>query len=294
VGIVTSSLFAPLYVAQARGYFKQQGINVELQVVTSGQDAIPLVSAGKLDVEVAGVSAGMFSALNSGLDFKVVGSMGQSTGDPDHSPTALELSNSAGAIKSVADLKGQKIAVAGGPGASGGYLTDQILRTAGLTIKDISPVNLSNGDMISALKSGSVTAALTSAPFTTQIETQSIGKPLAVPSKGTTTTAVIYGGEFVKSPAAQKFFNALVQGSRDLQGSAVTSSDIVKIVAEATKQTPEVLEKSPPYMFDPKLAPSADQLNAMQKSWMDAGLLPYTTPIDPSSYMVTTFAEAAQ
>jgi NitT/TauT family transport system substrate-binding protein len=295
VAIVNSALFSPLYVAQERGYFKQEGITVDLQAVTSGQDAIPLVSSGKLDAAVAGVSAGMFSALNSGLDFKIVGSMGQSTGDPAHSPTTLEVSAAhAGKIKSVADLKGQKVAVAGGPGAAGGYLTDQILRTAGLTIKDITPVNLSNADMITAVKTGSVVAALTSAPFSTQIEAEGTGKPLAVPSKGTTTTTVMYGGAFAKSPYAQKFFNALVKGSRDLQNGGATSPEIVKIVAAATKQSADVVAKSPAYLFDPKLAPSADQLNKMQQSWMAAGLLPYKTPLDPAKFMVSTFSTAAQ
>jgi NitT/TauT family transport system substrate-binding protein len=294
VAVVNSSLFTPLYVAQARGYFKKEGITVDLQSVTSGQDGIPLVSSGKLDAEVAGVSAGMFSALNSGLDFKVVGSMGQSPGDPKASPTALEVSKaSAAKIKSVKDLKGQKVAIAGGAGAAGGYLTDQILRTAGLTVKDITPVNLANGDMVAAMKNGSVAASLASAPFTTQIESQGIGKPLAVPSKGTTTTTVIFGGAFAKTPVAQKFFDALVKGSHDVQGSGVSSKEVVDIVAKGTQQSADVVAKSPPYVFSPNLAPSADQLDKMQKSWLEAGLLPYSKPIDTGTFMVTKYADAA-
>jgi hypothetical protein len=42
--------------------------------------AIALVASHKVDAIVGGFSAGMFSALDRGLDFKVVGSMGASTG----------------------------------------------------------------------------------------------------------------------------------------------------------------------------------------------------------------------
>ena len=43
---------------------------------------------GQLDVMVAGFSAGMFNALEQGLAFKIVGSMGISPGDPANSPSA--------------------------------------------------------------------------------------------------------------------------------------------------------------------------------------------------------------
>jgi len=121
VAHLPSALFTPLYVADAKGYFKDEGLTIELEAIKSGQDGVPLLASGKLDVMVAGFSAGMFNALNSGLEFKVVGSMGISTGDPENSPTALEVSKASG-ITDIKDLKGKKVAAAGGSGATGGFL----------------------------------------------------------------------------------------------------------------------------------------------------------------------------
>ncbi|WP_106351107.1 ABC transporter substrate-binding protein [Antricoccus suffuscus] len=297
VAHVTSALFTPLYVAQAKGYFKDAGLDVQLEAIKSGQDSVPLLASGKLDVMVAGFSAGMFNALNSGLKFKVVGSMGISTGDKAKSPTALEVSKSlvdSGKVTKLADLKGKKIAVAGGPGATGGYLLAAILKTADLTLKDVEPVNLGSPDMEAALKSGGVDAALPSAPFSTNMELNGVATALAVPAKGTTGTGVMFGADFAKSATAQKFFSALVKGAKDSQGDLSKNQDVLKIVADATGQKIDVLAKTPFYSWHPDLAPQPDQLDAMQKTWMDAGLLNYDKTIKASTYVEDKFAKAAK
>jgi NitT/TauT family transport system substrate-binding protein len=203
-----STLFAPLYVAQARGYFSEQGVDVEMQNVTAGQDAVALVASRKVDAIVGGFSAGMFSALERGLEFKVVGSMGASTGK-DPAPSALMVSRKA-AVKRIADLKGAKIAIAGGPGSAGGYLLASILETDGLDLTDVKVVNVALPDQEQAIKSGAVLAALPPAPFTTSMEADGVATEFASPPAGTTSTGVIYGSEFSESELAQKFFRALV------------------------------------------------------------------------------------
>src|SRR5690625_7713002 len=57
VGHLSSSLFTPLYVADAMGYFAEEGITIELVPIQSGQDGIPMLSNDQLDVMVAGFSA---------------------------------------------------------------------------------------------------------------------------------------------------------------------------------------------------------------------------------------------
>src|SRR5690625_2037041 len=71
VGHLSSSLFTPLYVAEAMDYFAEEGITIELVPIQSGQDGIPMLSNDQLDVMVAGFSAGMFNALSEGLEFMI-------------------------------------------------------------------------------------------------------------------------------------------------------------------------------------------------------------------------------
>lgn len=292
VGQVKLPIFAPLYVADAKGYFKDAGIKLNLESVKSGQDAIPLASSGKLDVVVAGFSAGMFSAMESGLDIKVVGSMGVSDGSKK-TPTELIVSKKLmddGTVKSIADLKGKKIAAAGGSGGTGAYLLDLALRDAGLGIKDVTLVNLGNPDMPTALKNGSIDAALSSAPFAAQSIADGTGVSLAVPPKGTSGTGVIYGGKFAGSPLAQKFFDALAKGAKDLQGEARYSQENLKIIGDATGQTPEQVAAVPLYTWLPNLAPLPDQLSGMEGVWMKAGAIKYSSPLAQNKYIDASFS----
>lgn len=296
VGQVKLPIFAPMYVAEAKGYFKDAGIKLNLETVKSGQDAIPLASSGKLDVVVAGFSAGMFSAMQSGLDIKVVGSMGVSDGSKK-TPTELIVSKKLtddGSVTSVADLKGKKVAAAGGPGGTGAFLLDLALQDVGLSIKDVTLVNLGNPDMPTALKNGSIDAALSSAPFSAQIIADGTGVSVAVPPKGTSGTGVIYGGKFAGSELSQKFFDALAKGAKDLQGEARYSQENLKIIGDATGQSPEQVAAVPLYTWLPNLAPLPDQLSGMEAVWMKAGAIKYPAPIEQDKYIDASYSSKAK
>src|SRR6185437_16708123 len=51
---------AGIFIAQERGYFKQQGLNVDLQVFKSFPDEIPLLATGQLDFGNGGLNADLF------------------------------------------------------------------------------------------------------------------------------------------------------------------------------------------------------------------------------------------
>lgn len=296
VGHLSSSLFAPLYIADAKTYFGDAGITIELVPLKSGQDGVPMLANGQLDVMVAGFSAGMFNALEQGLAFKIVGSMGISPGDPANSPSALMVRKALsddGSVKDVAALKGRTVGVAGGPGATGGYLLATMLEEGGLTLSDVTVSNLATPDQQAALQNGSVDAALPSAPFSTAIESEGIGVPLAVPAKGVTGTGVVYSEKFLGTDLAQPFFTALTKGAQELTADGPQSDEVYQILAEATGQKLEVLKASPMYTYLPDLAPQPDQLEAMQKVWMAAGQITYTEPLAVADIVDEKFAKNA-
>jgi NitT/TauT family transport system substrate-binding protein len=296
VGHLSSSLFAPLYIAQAKGFFEEAGITIELVPLKSGQDGVPMLAGGKLDVMVAGFSAGMFNALNEGLAFKIVGSMGISTGDPDNSPTALEVRQELvddGSVTTVADLEGRKIGCAGGPGATGGYLLAAMLQKEGLTLNDVEVSNLATPDQQPALENGSVDAATPSAPFSTAIEEGKIGSPIAVPDKGVTGTGVVYSEDFIGNDLAQPFFTALTQGAQELVADGAQTDEVYQILADATGQELDVHKASPMYNYLPDLAPQPEQLENMQQVWIEAEQISYTEPMDIAGIVDDSFASAA-
>lgn len=290
VGQVVLPIFAPLYVADAKGYFKDEGIKLDLQAVQSGSVAVPLASSGQLDVVVAGFSAGLFSAINTGLDVKVVGSMGVSDGNTTKSPTSLVGSKD---VKSIEDLRGKKIGAAGGLGATGAWLLNLALKTAGMTTADVTVVNLGNPDMPAALANGSIDAGLMSAPFSTNAIAAG-GTSLWVPEKGVSGTGVIYGGKFVTSPLAQKFFTALTKGAQDLQNGKAYDQANLGIIGAATNQTADKVGAVPLYTWLPNLAPLPDQLQDMEAFWISNNSVTYKTPLDTKKYVDTAFSKAVK
>ncbi|WP_201304985.1 ABC transporter substrate-binding protein [Streptomyces sp. GS7] len=275
VAHVPSTLFAPLYIAEAKGYFKEQGLRVRLETVKNGQDAVPLAASGKVDAVVAGFSAGLFNGVAKGLKVRVAASMGAATG-AGPSPSALEVSQrllDSGEVKTAADLRGRRIAVSGGVGAAGGYQLASALQESGLTLKDVTVVDVAFTDMRTALSTGSVAAALPPAPLTTAMEEAGVSTPLAVPPRGTVATGVLFGTRFAATPAAAKFLTALRKGAADLQGTGRTAEVNLRILARATGQRLGVLRHTPSYEWDPQLLPDTRQLMRQQAAYQEAGLL---------------------
>jgi NitT/TauT family transport system substrate-binding protein len=170
VAYVAIMNFAPLYVAVERGYMKEQNIEVEMQKVASGSEAMAFLAKGDLDAGGVGIQAATFNAFNKGFELRIVGSAALQP--QKDGPTVIlvrkDLQDS-GAVKTVADLKGKKVAMAGGPGTTGAYFVAKALKEAGLTVKDIEVVNIANPDMALAFENSSVDAALVGPPYSNQI-----------------------------------------------------------------------------------------------------------------------------
>ena len=107
-----------------------------------------LPGPGTLDAGGIGITAATFNAFNKGFDLRIVGSaaLQPQKGGPSIIIVRKDLKDS-GKVKSVADLKGMKVGIAGGPGTTGAYFVAKALKDAGLTIKDIEIVNLANPDL---------------------------------------------------------------------------------------------------------------------------------------------------
>lgn len=296
VAHVPLPLFAPLYLADAEGYFADEGIEVQLETVAAGQDAVPLAASGEVDAIVAGFSAGFFSSLDAGLELQVVGSMTVAEGATDYGAADLVASTAlveSGEVGGVADLEGRRIAVAGGPGGAGAYLVDILLREEGLSVADVELTNIANADMAAALSSGAVDAAQAAAPFNATIQADGTGRSIGVPPEGASATGVIFSQDFAETDRAQRFFNALVRAASELQGEGRADPRADAAVAAAMKVDVSVIESLPRFAWRPDLAPLPDQLEAMQRTWIDAGQLTFDEPIPAEEFSDETFSQRA-
>src|SRR5688500_2999672 len=63
---------APIHIAQERGYFREQGLDVELMRFNSTADQIAALGTGQLAVGVGGVNAALFNAFAQDVPIRIV------------------------------------------------------------------------------------------------------------------------------------------------------------------------------------------------------------------------------
>ncbi|GLW67036.1 ABC transporter substrate-binding protein [Actinomadura rubrobrunea] len=150
---------------------------IEWKQFTSGPPLLEAVNAGALDLGAVGNSPPVFAAA-AGAEIKIVsaadiGLTGQAVLVPKDSP-----------IRTPAELKGKRIAVAKGSSAHYHLLT--VLKRAGLRLTDIRPQYLAPPDALAAFSSGKIDAWAVWDPYTAQGEAQA-GARILVDGRGYTT-----------------------------------------------------------------------------------------------------------
>src|SRR5215468_1432802 len=71
VGTGGSASDAPFYIAYDRGFFKDEGLDVDLIVLDSGAKVIAPLGTGELDVGSGALSVGFWNALVRGVKFRI-------------------------------------------------------------------------------------------------------------------------------------------------------------------------------------------------------------------------------
>ncbi|MEM7302847.1 MAG: ABC transporter substrate-binding protein [Pseudomonadota bacterium] len=139
----------PIIIAQEKGYFKDQGLEVEVIAPADPSDPPKLVAAGKADLAIS-YQPQIHLQVAEGLPLIRVGTLVST-------PLNCLLVLKDGPIKKISDLKGKKIgfSVAGVEEA----LLSAILARHGLTMKDIELVNV-NWSLSPSLMSKQVDAVL--------------------------------------------------------------------------------------------------------------------------------------
>jgi NitT/TauT family transport system substrate-binding protein len=297
VAYVAITNFAPLYIAIERGYMKEQNIEVTPQKVTTAADALPFLATGQYDVGGVGIAAATFNGFNKGFDFRIVASA--AIQPLKNGPTIIlvrkDLKDS-GKVKSVADLKGMKVGIAGAAGSTGAYFVAKSLKDAGLSFKDITPVNLANPDLVLAMKQASVDAALVGPPYSDQIIKDGTGVLLVQDmTPGAMTTVWMYSGKFIKErpEVAKRFMIALVTGARAMQGDKYLDPSNIKAYLKYTPSTEDTIKTGVPPFIDPDLKVYLDSIKSLEEIFRGEGWTDYTGVIPADKMVDSSFVDNA-
>ncbi len=205
------------YIAQDKGYFKEQGLEVDIVMVNSAAQAVALLAQGELQVMEGGVSIGFFNALEKGMPMIM-------TSDRVSSPIGHKLivrADLKGKISKVEDLKGKNV----GTNAIASVTTyelGKLLAKHGLSLKDVELKQLGFPQMSPAMKNGALDATLNIPPFASAMEAAGDGFTIArvddevEPSPMTIASSFI-NTDWIKKDkdVVRRFFVAYMRATRD-------------------------------------------------------------------------------
>lgn len=156
------------FVYRAKDWAKPYGVRVLESVSPSAVRSMQALFAGQADLADSG-SGPVLSAMSRAPGELVIVSATHSGGQRHELMVKPDAS-----YKSLADLKGKRIAIAVGSGA---YIIFELyLASKGWTNQDFEVVNMKPGDMGAALASGQVAAALTWEPTPSILVTKGVAK----------------------------------------------------------------------------------------------------------------------
>lgn len=228
--------YAPLYLADKKGFFDDHGADVDVQFFESKTDSKSALAAGRIQGMSTTVDTHVMSAA-SGMDISIV--LALDTSDGGDGLSALK------DIPDIPSLKGHSVALDTSGGAS--YFWFQyLLQQEGMTLDDVQVVNMSSGDAGAAFVAGEVDAAVTWEPWLSKAKETDNGSVLIDSSEtpGIIVDALAMDKDFAAEyPGTVK---AIVEGWYDaLAYMESDPDDAYKIMMEYTgDETPEDLQAS--------------------------------------------------
>lgn len=270
VGVIPAADVAPLYVGVEQGFFEEEGLEVEPEMLPGGAAAVPAVLNGSLQFAEANVVS-MILGVSQELPLKIVAPAASGGDSPDEDYGVIAVSGDSD-IESIKDLAGKTIA--SNTLENIVSLSAQVtVEAAGVAQEDIELVEIPFPDMPGALANGRVDAIATVEPFVKQVKDEGarILSPLFYPVE----PRVAVSGWFTstqyteENPEVTAAFQAALEKSQAY--SQENPDEVREVIPSFTGVDQETADESILPVFESTL--NLDSLDLLQDHMVDFGLM---------------------
>ena len=280
VGAIGAVSDAGIFIAQEKGYFADEGLDVEIVGFKAAPQILPTIATGEVQVSGSAVTPALFNAFARGIVMKLVADKGQVAQGFGFAAIVIR-SDLAGTVRDFKDLKGRKFAVMG-KGVSSTTQLGKALELGGIEPNEVELIELGLPEMVAALGNKAIDGATLLEPFITFATARNVGvrwKGMEdfLPFTGQ-NGVIIYSQKFGQEQpeAAKRWMAAYLKGTRAYLQSVPDGTDRDGINAILAKHTAvkdlALLAKMAPTGFDPNGRMEIKSLEADQDWFLKLGL----------------------
>lgn len=276
IGYQKLSIYAPVFIAQDKGFFKEQGIDVELSPFTSANQMMNAVIAGQLDgTGLTNVQVALSVEAKDPGKLRFINFLVWS---PD-SYADYFLTRKGSGIQTVKAVQGKNVGIH--PGSAVKAFTTALLKSEGVDVEKTNIVELEPPTMASALIAGRIDALYCMDPVATKLITAKeanvlvrnpIGKIVdpPVPISGTVLSAAFVENRAVDARALEAAIEKAIDFTRE-QGN---HAELARIVAKYTGATAEDItrERAPRYWKRAEI--DRARVRALSDRFRELGIVP--------------------
>src|SRR5882757_2688853 len=257
VGTGGSASDAPFYIAYDRGFFKDEGLDVDLIVLDSGAKVIAPLGTGELDVGSGALSVGFWNALLRGVKFRIAADRGHA--EPGYLYQTVFMRKDlidGGQFKSLADLKGKSMGFAA-QGVTSLSLLNEAAKFAGIKFEDVTPVYLSFPQQIAALQNKALDGTMLIEPQATVAVNAGYGARFMDTNEfypHQQISVIFYSEKFAiqRKDVAGRFMRAWLRGARfyndaikggKIAGAGAGADEVVATMAKSFNMNPALVRE---------------------------------------------------
>ena len=263
IGALKLASSGPIFIAADKGWFGDQGLDVQIKTFTAAQQVPVAVTSGDIDLGITGLTAGFFNLAGRGA-IKIIAS--QSREEPGFNLVAYMVTNQAydSGFKSLKDFPGKRVGMTT-VGSTFHYSLGLLANRYGFDLAKVTMVPLQSlPNMSAAFKGGQVDAILVPVTGARALEAEKSGHILGWVGDETPWQlgALFAGPKTIETRRAtvEKFIRAYLKATeayhaafnaKDSSGKLVRGpghDELLAIIAKAVEQPAERIAVGLPYI----------------------------------------------
>lgn len=305
VGTIPVIGMAPFLIAQARGYFAQEGLDLEFVNFQSGAEMISPLSTGQIDAAInVAPNAGLVNAMSRGLAVRIVADNGSIQARRNVGSFLIRKDLQPGS--DFADLRTLKTpvhAAATGEGTLPHALVQLTLQKAGVPLNQIDMTFIGLPDMNVAFSNGRLDFGASGEPLLTIGEQQgqiARWKPMNDEFPGMLYSVMLFGPNLLSTDKdlGVTVMRVYLKGARDFEDAVARKKDraaIVDTIAAPLRLTPDLFnlmeERGGMVYIDPDGRGDPTTLKPVIDFWAANNVIGQA--VDPQSLVDFSAADAA-